>query len=99
MTLSEEIRKLSEDCLALELRELNLRLDVLESNAGIGPLRVELAMMALAKGIDTRIYDAERLASERHAQTMRALDLLADTWDLREQVACLEARELTKARG
>jgi hypothetical protein len=99
MSVSDEIGKLSEDCLALELRELNLRIDVLESESCKEILRVNESATGRRKGIDIRFDEAEGRAAERHMQTMRALELLADTSSLRERVVCLEARKLTRARG
>jgi hypothetical protein len=97
--LREETRKLSTDCVALELSDLNLRLDVLDSNAGMGSSRTESAMTARAEGIDAKFDEAERRASEAHAQTMRVLDLLADARNLRERAARLEVCEQTRSRG
>ena len=82
MSVIEDTRKLLQDFLAPELRELTARMDALEE-------RFE----ARFKGIDTRFDAAERLASERHTQLMQAIARLADVYELRERIARIEARE------
>jgi hypothetical protein len=75
MSVIEDTRKLLQDFLAPELRELSGRVDALEAC------------------MDARFDPAERLASERHAQTMLAIGRLADIYELRERVTRIEARE------
>jgi hypothetical protein len=75
MSVIEDTRKLLQDFLAPELRELSARVDALEAR------------------MDARFDSAERLASERHAQTMLAIGRLADVYELRERVTRIEARE------
>jgi hypothetical protein len=82
MSVIEDTRKLLQEFLAPELRELTARLDALEE-------RIETRF----KGVDSRFDAAERLASERHTQTMLAISRLADVFELRERVARIEARE------
>jgi hypothetical protein len=82
MSVIEDTRKLPQDFLAPELRELTARLDALEE-------RIETRF----KGVDSRFDSAERLASERHTQTILAISRLADVFELRERVARIEARE------
>jgi len=48
---------------------------------------------ALEARMDAKFESAERLASERHAQTMLAIGRLADVYELRERVTRIEARE------
>jgi hypothetical protein len=48
---------------------------------------------ALETRMDARFDSAERLASERHAQTMLAIGRLADVYELRQRVTRIEARE------
>jgi hypothetical protein len=59
MSVIEDTRKLLQDFLAPELRELTARVDALEAR------------------MDARFDAAERLASERHAQTLQAITVLA----------------------
>jgi len=75
MSAIEDTRKLLQDFLAPELRELSARVDALEAR------------------MDARFDSAERLASERHAQTMQAIGRLADVYELREPITRIEARE------
>jgi hypothetical protein len=75
MSVIEDPRKLIQDFLAPELREISTRLDAIE------------------KHTDQRFDAAERLATERHAQTLRAIAQLADVYELKERVARIEARE------
>jgi hypothetical protein len=82
MSVIEDTRKLLQDFLAPELRELTARIDALEE-------RIETRF----KGIDARFDSAERLASERHTQILQAIGRLADVYELRERVARIEARE------
>jgi hypothetical protein len=48
---------------------------------------------AVEKGVDARFDAAERLASERHTQTVQAIGRLADVYELRERITRIEARE------
>jgi membrane protein required for beta-lactamase induction len=48
---------------------------------------------ALEARMDARFDSAERLASERHAQTMQAIGRLADVSELRERITRIEARQ------
>ena len=75
MSVIEDTRKLLQDFLAPELRELTARVDALEAR------------------MDARFDAAERLASERHSQTMQAIGRLADVYELRERITRIEARE------
>ena len=75
MSVIEDTRKLLQDFLTPELRELSARVDALEAR------------------MDARFDSAERLASERHSQTMLAIGRLADVYELRERVTRIEARE------
>jgi hypothetical protein len=75
MSVIEDTRKLLQDFLTPELRELSARVDALEAR------------------MYARFDSAERLASERHSQTMLAIGRLADVYELRERVARIEARE------
>ena len=75
MSVIEDTRKLLQDFLAPELRELSGWIDALEEK------------------IEARFDSVERLASERHAQTMLAIGRLADIYELRERVTRIEARE------
>jgi len=86
MSVIEDTRKLLQDFLAPELRELTARVDALEE-------RMNARFESLEERMDTRFDAAERLASERHTQTMLAISRLADVFELRERVARIEARE------
>jgi outer membrane murein-binding lipoprotein Lpp len=78
----EDTRKLLQDFLAPELRELSARVNALEER-----------MDAQFKEMGARFDGAERLASERHTQTMQAITRLADVYELRERITRIEARE------
>jgi hypothetical protein len=86
MSVIEDTRKLLQDFLAPELRELSARVDALEA-------RMDARFDSFEKAVDARFDSAERLASERHAQTMLAIGRLADVYELRERVTRIEARE------
>jgi len=86
MSVIEDTRKLLQDFLAPELRELSARVDALEE-------RMDSRFDTLEKRMDARFEAAEHLASERHAQTMQAISRLADVYELRERIARIEARE------
>lgn len=75
MSVIEDTRKLLQDFLAPELRELFARVEALEER------------------MDARFDSSERLASERHTQTMQAIGRLADVYELRERITRIEARE------
>jgi hypothetical protein len=75
MSVIEDTRKLLQDFLAPELRELSGRVDALEER------------------MNARFDSAERLASERHAQTMLAIGRLADVYELRERITRIETRQ------
>jgi outer membrane murein-binding lipoprotein Lpp len=75
MSVIEDTRKLLQDFLAPELRELTARVDALEAR------------------MDARFDSAERLAAERHNQTMQAIGRLADVYELRERITRIESRE------
>jgi hypothetical protein len=82
MGAMEDTRKLLQDFLAPELRELSVRIEALEER-----------MDTRFKGIDARFDSAERLASERHSETLQAIGRLADVYELRERITRIEARE------
>lgn len=93
MSVIEDTRKLLQDFLAPELRELSARVEALEE-------RMNMRFDAVEKGVDARFdalekgFDAaERLASERHTQTVQAIGRLADVYELRERITRIEARE------
>jgi len=86
MSVIEDTRKLLQDFLAPELRELTARVDALEA-------RMDARFDALEKRMDAR-FDAEgQLAGERHNQTMQAIGRLADVYELRERITRIELRE------
>ena len=89
MSVIEDTRKLLQDFLAPELRELSARIDTLEARMDARFSGVEGRFSSL----DARFDSAERLASERHAQTMLAIGRLADVYELRERITRIEARE------
>lgn len=89
MSVIEDTRKLLQDFLAPELRELSARIDTLEAKMDARFSGVEGRFSSL----DARFDSAERLASERHAQTMLAIVRLADVYELRERITRIEARE------
>jgi hypothetical protein len=97
MSVIEDTRKLLQDFLAPELRELTARVDALEErmNARFESLeeRMNARFESLEERMDTRFEAVERLASERHTQVMLAIGRLADVFELRERVARIEARE------
>jgi len=94
MSVIEDTRKLLQDFLAPELRELSARVDALEERMNARFDAAEKTMDARFKeldtrfkGIDARVDSAERLGSERHAQTIQAIGRLADMYALSERVA------------
>jgi hypothetical protein len=97
MSVIEDTRKLLQDFLAPELRELSARVDALEErmHARFETLekRVDTRFETLGVRMDARFDASERLASERHAQTMQAITRLADVYELRERITRIEARE------
>jgi len=93
MSVIEDTRKLLQDFLAPELRELTARIDALEEKIDARFRGVDSRFDAFGKSIDARFDAAERLASERHTQTMQAIGRLADVYELRERIARIEARE------
>jgi len=84
MSVIEDTRRLLQDFLAPELRELTARIDALEESLGS-------RISTFERSVDSRFEAAERLASERHAQAMQAIGRLADVYELRERVARIEA--------
>jgi hypothetical protein len=99
MSVIEDTRRLLQDFLAPELRELSARVSSLEErmNARFESLeeRMDNRFESLEERMDSRFDAAERIASERYAQTMQAIAKLADVYELRERVARIEARERT----
>ena len=121
MSVIEDTRKLLQDFLAPELRELPGRIDALEermharfdaSEKETGLRFKELdsrfqeinsrfreldprfkELDSRFQGVEERFDSAERLAPERHAQTMLAIGRLADVYELRERITRIEARE------
>jgi len=85
----EDTRKLIQDFLAPELREIATRLNALETRLD-DRFRVVDDQF---KMVDDRFAAAERLASERHQQVLLAISRLADVYELKERVARIEARE------
>ncbi|MGB6687857.1 MAG: hypothetical protein WBE76_08445 [Terracidiphilus sp.] len=82
MSVIEDTRKLLQDFLAPELRELSARVDALE-----------VRMNDRFDSIEKRMDAAEHLASERHGQTLQAIARLADIYELRERISRIEAKE------
>jgi outer membrane murein-binding lipoprotein Lpp len=97
MSVIEDTRKLLQDFLAPELRELTAHIDALEQrmDARFDALeqKTDARFDALQQRTDARFDASERLASERHAQTMQAITRLADVYELRERITRIEARE------
>jgi hypothetical protein len=71
MSVIEDTRRLLQDFLAPELRELAVRIDALEK-------RMDARFETLENRMDARFDAAERLSAERHAQVMQAIARLAD---------------------
>jgi hypothetical protein len=65
---------------------MDARFDALEQ-------KTDARFDALQQRTDARFDASERLASERHAQTMQAITRLADVYELRERITRIEARE------
>jgi hypothetical protein len=86
MSVIEDTRKLLQDFLAPELRELSGRVDALEE-------RMNARFDAFEKEVGARFDSAERPGSERHAQTMLAIGRLADVYELRERITRIETRQ------
>jgi tetrahydromethanopterin S-methyltransferase subunit G len=86
MSVIEDTRKLLQDFLAPELKELSVRLDAIEK-------RIDERFAALDQRIDAESKSAERIAAERHSQLMQAITRLADYYELRERISRIEARE------
>lgn len=108
MSVIEDTRKLLQDFLTPELRELSARVDALEErmHARFETLekradtrfetleeQVDTRFETFEKRIDARFDASDRLASERHAQSMQAITRLADVYELRERISRIEARE------
>ena len=75
------------------MRELSARVDALEERMNAWFDAVNGRFDALEKAMDARFDAAERLATERHTQTMQAIGRLADVYELRERITRIEARE------
>ena len=84
MSVVEDTRKLIQDFLTPELRELAARVEALEK-------RLDIRVEALEKRMVTRFDAAERLASEGYTRILQAINGLADTTELRERIARIEA--------
>jgi len=93
MSVIEDTRKLLQDFLAPELRELTARVDALENRMSDRFDTLERRMDARFVALDDHTDAADRLASERHNQTMQAITRLADVYELRERITRIEARE------
>lgn len=128
MSVMEDTRKLLQDFLAPEVRELTARVeslekrmdirfdalekrvdaraDALEKQAEARAGSLEERTRARAEAVERRMDDleaevksgfaaVERLASERHTQTLQAIARLSDIYELRERISRIEAREKT----
>jgi len=95
MSVIEDTRKLLQDFLAPELRELSARVGALEERMEARFNAVDKRIDRLEQRVEDRLVDAERLASERHGQVLQAIARLADIYDLRERITRIEAREKT----
>ena len=73
MSVIEDTRKLLQDFLAPELRELTARVDALENRMSDRFDTLERRMDARFVALDDHTDAADRLASERHNQTMQAI--------------------------
>ena len=93
MSVIEDTRKLLQDFLASELRELTARVGALEARMDARFDAQEKSVDGRFKGIDARFDASERLASERHSQVMQAIGRLADVYELGERITRIEARE------
>jgi hypothetical protein len=107
MSVIEDTRKLIQDFLAPELREIAARIDALEARFGIQDKRIAERFDTQEKyinarfsavdqrfsAVDKRFDEAEHRASERHAQVLEAITRLGEVYELRERVARIEARE------
>jgi len=104
MSVIDDTRKLLQDFLAPELRELTARVDALENrmNDRFDSIekRTDARFDTLEKRIDSRFVAlddrtdaADRLSSERHNPTMQAITRLADVYELRERITRIEAGE------
>jgi len=95
MSVIEDTRKLLQDFLAPELRELSARVDALEERMEARFSAVEKRIDLLEGRVEERFDAAERLASERHGQVLQGIARLADIYELRERITRIEAREKT----
>ncbi len=103
MSVIEDTRKLIQDFLAPELREIATRLNALETRMDDRFKVVDDRFKMVEdrfkmvedrfKMVDDRLAMAERLASERHQQVLLAISHLADVYELKERGARTEARE------
>jgi hypothetical protein len=84
MSVIEDTRKLLQDFLAPELRELTARVEALEH-------RIDDRFEALERRTGDRFDTVERMASERHGQVMQAIARLAYVYELRERIARIES--------
>ena len=93
MSVIEDTRRLVQDFLAPELRELKARVDALEKRMDERFDSFETRMDERFRSINDQFGAMERIASERHAQVTQAIARLADVYELRERISRIEARE------
>jgi 6-pyruvoyl-tetrahydropterin synthase len=98
MSVVEDIRKVTQDFLAPELRAIAVRIEELEKRMDIRFKSVDDRFNAVDQKMDARftVQDqkmdtAEQRATERHAQLIREIARLADVIELKERVARIES--------
>ncbi len=84
----EDTRKILQDFLAPELREIKVRLDVLEK-------RVESVNQKIDR-LEEKFESLDRRSEQRHEVVMMALGRLVDYTEVRERLARLEGQRLSQ---
>ena len=110
MSVIEDVRKVLQDFLAPELRELKARFDAAEKRADERHVELSERIQQLSKRSDERQAEITKRADERHAETMdairasdarmdRRVETIVDFTQIREKVAVLEAERQSKQRA
>lgn len=85
MSAIEDTRRVLQDFLAPELREIRTRLDAIDKRLDGVDKHFDQ--------IDKRFDQTDRRADERHAEILRMFAALNDIRDLRERMARIEAQQ------
>ncbi len=87
----EDTRKILQDFLAPELREIKVRLEVLEKRIDSVDRKVD-KLDEKVNGLENKFDLVERRSEQRHEAVMMALGRLVDYTEIRERVARLEGQ-------